>query len=57
MIGQHLETYGDTEKALMAYNNGPSGARRLWEAGTYQTDYTRKVMAALEKWTSVLEVE
>lgn len=57
MIGQHLEAYGDTEKALMAYNNGPSGARRLWEAGTYQTDYTRKVMAALEKWTSVLEVE
>lgn len=57
MIGQHLETYGDTEKALMAYNNGPSGARQLWAAGTYQTDYTRKVMAALEKWTSVLEVE
>ena len=55
IIGGYLDTYGDTERALMAYNNGPGGARKLWDAGTYQTDYTRKVMAALEHWTSVLE--
>jgi hypothetical protein len=39
----------------MAYNCGPTGARRLWEAGTYQTNYTRKVMAAYEYWTNLLE--
>lgn len=55
IISGYLDTYGDTERALMAYNNGPSGAKRLWDAGTYQTDYTRKVMTALEHWTSVLE--
>lgn len=55
MIGNYLSQYGDTEMALMAYNNGPSGARKLWDAGTYQTDYTRKVMRALEHWTSILE--
>ena len=55
MIGSYLECYGDTEMALMAYNNGPTGARKLWDDGTYQTDYTRKVMTALEHWTSVLE--
>lgn len=55
IIGGYLDTYGDTERALMAYNNGPNGAKKLWDAGTYQTDYTRKVMAALEHWTSVLE--
>ena len=55
MIGNYLNKYGDTEMALMAYNNGPSGARKLWDAGTYQTDYTRKVMTALEHWTSILE--
>ena len=55
IIGGYLDTYGDTEMALMAYNNGPGGARKLWDAGTYQTDYTRKVMTALEHWTSILE--
>lgn len=55
MIGSYLSRYGDTEMALMAYNNGPGGARKLWDAGTYQTNYTRKVMTALEYWTSILE--
>lgn len=55
IIGGYLERYGDTEQALMAYNNGPTGARKLWDAGVYQTDYTRKVMTALEHWTSILE--
>lgn len=55
MIGNYLNKYEDMEMALMAYNNGPGGARKLWDAGTYQTDYTRKVMTALEYWTSILE--
>ena len=55
IIGGYLDRYGDTEQALMAYNNGPTGARKLWDAGVYQTDYTRKVMTALEHWTSILE--
>ncbi len=55
LIAGHLDTYGDMEKALMAYNCGPSGAKKLWDAGVYQTDYSRKVMAAFERWTSILE--
>lgn len=55
IISQHLEKYGEPELALMAYNCGPTGARRLWDAGTYQTEYSRKVMTAFEYWTSVLE--
>lgn len=55
IIGGYLDRYGDTERALMAYNCGPGGAQKLWDAGTYQTDYTRKVMTALEHWTSILE--
>ena len=38
IIGSYLDRYGDTEQALMAYNNGPTGARKLWDAGVYQTD-------------------
>lgn len=55
IIGGYLDRYGDTELALMAYNCGPGGAQKLWDAGVYQTNYTRKVMTALEHWTSVLE--
>lgn len=55
IIAGHLDAYGDTEKALMAYNCGPGGAKKLWDAGIYQTDYSRKVMAAFERWTSILE--
>lgn len=57
IISQYLRDYGEPELALMAYNCGPGGARKLWDAGTYQTDYSRKVMAAFDYWTSVLEVE
>lgn len=55
MISQHLNKYGEPELALMAYNSGPTGAKRLWDAGTFHTDYSQKVMAAFEHWTSVLE--
>ena len=57
IISQYLQSYGEPELALMAYNCGPGGARKLWDAGTYQTDYSRKVMTAFENWTSVLEVD
>lgn len=55
IISQHLNKYGEPELALMAYNSGPTGAKKLWDAGTFQTDYSQKVMAAFEHWTSVLE--
>lgn len=55
IISQHLKNYGETELALMAYNCGAGGAKKLWDAGTYQTDYSQKVMAAFEHWTTVLE--
>lgn len=55
IISGHLKTYEDTELALMAYNSGPTGARKLWGAGTYHTDYSSKVMTAFEHWTSILE--
>lgn len=56
LISGYISKYdGDIEKALMAYNNGPTGAKKLWDAGVYETDYTRKVMAAYARWTSTLE--
>ena len=38
----------------MAYNNGQTGTKKLWNTGVYLTGYFQKVMAAYEKWTSIL---
>lgn len=55
MMAENLDAYGSMERALMAYNCGDAGAQKLWDAGTYETEYSRKVMAAYERWTEVLE--
>ena len=49
-IHRLFEKYGDTNKVLMAYNMGEGGARRLWNQGIYETDYTRSVA---EKYESI----
>lgn len=54
LLGTHLINYEDTEKALMAYNMGPAGALQAWEAGITSTEYTEKVMEAVDRWEAVL---
>lgn len=46
-----FEKYEDPEKVLMAYNMGETGAKKLWNKGVYETDYTRKTM------TNILEIQ
>lgn len=50
MLSKALEQYSDYKCALMAYNCGDEGAKRLWEQGIYSTAYTDKVMAAYETY-------
>jgi soluble lytic murein transglycosylase-like protein len=51
IIGTHLQaTEGDVGLALMRYNNGATGARRLWEEGVYSTKYSRSVMELYSKY-------
>lgn len=51
LLSGHLEkTDGDIAKALMRYNNGPTGAYRLWEQGVYETSYTKKITTAYESY-------
>ena len=54
LLGTHLVNYGDTEKALMAYNMGPAGALQAWEDGITSTEYTEKVTEAMDRWEAVL---
>lgn len=55
MLSKSLDCYGEIELALMAYNCGDTGAKRLWDAGTYSTEYSRSVMERYQKWVRVLE--
>ena len=49
-LAELIEKYGDEEKALVAYNAGPTGAREHWfSRGLYTSAYSRKVMAEKEK--------
>lgn len=54
IIGQLLDKYGDTHKALMAYNCGETGAARLWNQGYFTTSYSRKVIQSSEKWQQII---
>jgi len=44
-----FEKYQSPALVLMAYNMGETGAKRLWNEGIYETDYTRKVFSAQRK--------
>lgn len=39
-----FEKYEEPEKVLMAYNMGEGGAKKLWDKGIYETDYSNKVI-------------
>ena len=43
MIKGLYKKYEYKNLALMAYNCGEAGARKLWKKGIYSTEYSRKV--------------
>lgn len=43
LLSDLIKRYGDTSAALMCYNNGEGGAKKLWAQGIYTTKYTRTV--------------
>lgn len=54
MLGQLLDKYSDTDRALMAYNCGEVGAARLWERGEYKSNYSQKVIEKTAEWQKVI---
>ncbi|MCD8097086.1 MAG: transglycosylase SLT domain-containing protein [Lachnospiraceae bacterium] len=44
------EADGDVKKALIFYNCGITGGKKLWESGTHDTHYTDKVLAAMDNY-------
>lgn len=46
---------GNMSKALMAYNLGAGGAKRLWNKGIYETSYSRKVLSTMEVYENEIK--
>ena len=55
ILSKAINRYGDYGLALMAYNCGDTGAKRLWDAGTYSTKYSREVLERYNKWVQIVE--
>ena len=53
ILGDYLNRY-DVPQALMAYNCGEYGAQELWAEGINETEYSRSVMAAAERWEETI---
>lgn len=52
ILSNLYKKYDDIELALMAYNCGEGGAKKLWKQGIYSTEYSQAVM----KKTSDLQI-
>lgn len=48
MLSQLYEKYDTRNEVLMCYNNGETGAARLWASGTTETEYCRKIGTIIE---------
>lgn len=44
MLRKLFEKYEDPARVLMCYNLGETGAKRLWEKGIYETDYSKSIL-------------
>ena len=51
LLGQHLNACDDDiHRALMRYNLGPAGAKRLWDKGIFSTEYSRETVGRMERY-------
>ncbi len=50
-----MKKYGNANDAAMAYNMGEGGAKKARANGVADTEYSRAVVAAMEKWREVLD--
>lgn len=55
MLSRLYDIYHDTDKVLMAYNLGATGAKRLWDKGIYESSYSRKILSVMEVYESEIK--
>ena len=55
MLSEAVKKHSDYGLALMAYNCGDAGAKRLWKKGIYSTEYSRATMERFDKWDKYIK--
>lgn len=55
MLSEALSRCNTVNEALMVYNRGAAGAKRLWKKGIYSTEYSRQTMERYDKWDRILK--
>ena len=50
IIGSYIAEYEDLHKALMAYNMGEYGAKKLWKDGYESSSYSRKILELMSEY-------
>lgn len=49
-----FERYQSADMVLMAYNMGEGGAKRLWDKGIYETNYTKSILTIQQQFVEQL---
>lgn len=55
ILRELFEKYEDPSKVLMAYNMGETGAKKLWDKGIFETDYSVSVLENAAAYTAEIE--
>lgn len=50
IIGSYIAEYEDLHKALMAYNMGEYGAKKLWKDAYESSSYSRKILELMSEY-------
>lgn len=54
MLSKVIKSHGDYHRALMAYNCGDAGAKRLWDNGVYSSNYSRSIIERFDRWSEIV---
>ncbi len=57
ILSDAINKHKDYHLALMAYNCGDTGAKRLWVQGKLRSDYSVSVMHYYDKWDEIINGE
>ena len=54
MLSKAINAHSDYHHALMAYNCGDAGAKKLWDQGIHTSNYSRSIMERFHKWDAYI---
>lgn len=53
LMSIYFNRFGEANLSLMAYNQGATNAKKLWNKGIYSTEYTDEILTVATKYTEI----